>query len=297
MSTVEAQSWLDVRIPQRLFDQLKTGAITIAMFITMACLYRWSDWHSGKVAYASAGGLRKATGDVYSLRMIQRAMKKLEEMGWITRHILEGSHEDYSVTIHNYKWIDENGAGQILNPKTSSAVSRKMTRNVTRSVTRKNRGEATVNAAISSLPSVDVVAEDVAEVVADGDDKILYKNEHNVSSIKNNVDLLSPCGDDARSLYSLLDDVWNHYITATHRTPRTRLTTIRKRIGIVRLRECLQKTGGNRDNAVRLMKTAIDALAKSDWHMGRDEKSDGKTYNDWEHAFGTYERMENWWNT
>jgi hypothetical protein len=30
---------------------------------------------------------------------------------------------------------------------------------------------------------------------------------------------------------------------------------------------------------------------------GSDEKSDGKTHNDSEHVFGTYETIEGWWNT
>jgi hypothetical protein len=97
-------------------------------------------------------------------------------------------------------------------------------------------------------------------------------------------------------LYFLLDDVWKHYLNATYRNPRrNKFSSIKKRIGIVRLRECLKKTGGNRENAVKLMKFSIDQLAKSDWHMGCNAKGDGKKYNDWEHVFGSYETMESWW--
>lgn len=313
--TVEDQPWLDVRIPQPLFDRLRTGTITVPMFMTMGCLYRWADWHSGKVAYASAGGLRKATGDAYPLRTIQFAMKRLEELGFITRHLVDGSHEDYPVTIHNYKWLDEHGEAHILNPKTTSHVARKITRKIARKVARRNHREVTVNESTSSVPSVDACADSCADNCAVDCDKILYKGTSiKGTSIRNKVDLLSPNGDDPqntntnakplspfgddRSLYSHLDDVWYYYLEATNRNPRrNKFTAIKRRTGIVRLRECLAKTNGNRENAVKLMKVAIDALKRSDFHMGCDVKSDGKKYNDWEHVFGTYETMEDWWNT
>jgi hypothetical protein len=311
----EANAWLDVRIPKRLFEQLRSGTITVPMFMTMAELYQWSDWHTGKVAYASAGGLRKATDNACPLRTIQRGMKRLEEMGLITRHIIEGSHEDYSVTIHNYKWLDEHGHAHILNFMTSGDVARNMARKVTRKVTRNNHGEVAVKETTSSGSSVGGSAEGGADVCADGGEKILYKETSiKGTSIRNKVDLLSPNGDDPkntntnakplspigddRSLYSHLDDVWNYYLEATHRNPRrNKFTAIKRRIGIVRLRECMAKTNGNRESAVKLMKGAIDALSRSSFHMGSDEKSDGKKYNDWKHVFGTYETMEGWWNT
>jgi hypothetical protein len=314
----EGKAWLDVRIPQPLFDQLRTSAITVPMFMAMGCLYRWSDWYTGNVAHASAGGLRKATGNACPLRTIQRAMKRLEEMGLITRHIIEGSHEDYSVTIHNYKWLDEHGHAHILNPMASGDVARKMARKMARKVTRNNHGEVAVKETTSSVSSVDGGAEGGADVCADGGDKILYKGTSiKETSIENKVNLLSPNGDDPqenrkenttakplspigddRSLYSHLDDVWNYYLEATHRNPRrNKFDSIKRRIGIVRLRECMAKVRGHPESAVKLMKGAIDALKRSSFHMGCDEKSDGKKYNDWKHVFGTYETMEGWWNT
>jgi hypothetical protein len=285
MSTAEDKAWLDVRIPQRLFDQQRTGAITIAMFMTMSWLRRWADWRTGRVAHASAGGVRTAMGRAFSVRTIQLAMKQLEEMGWITRDLIDGSHEDYPVTLHNYKWIDEYGEGHILNPKPCVELARK----VARKVTRKNTAETTVNTATSSLASDEACGEGGGEHC----DKILHKG----TSIKNNVNALSPRGDESPpSLYSALDDVWQHYLKATHRNPkRNKFSAIRKRIGIARLRECLDRNGGNRENAVKLMKLAIDNMGRSDFHMGCDVKSDGKKYNDWKYVFGSIERMEEWW--
>jgi hypothetical protein len=298
----EDRPWLDVRIPQPLFDQQKTGAITVPMFMTMSWLYRWSNWHTGKVAFASAGGLRKAMGDVFSVRTIQAAMKELEQMGWITRHLVKGSREDFPVTIHNYKWIDEYGEAHILNPQTIGEPARMVTRSAARLAARlvslKNPGEATVNTATSNTSSVDGFGDGFADGYAVGCDKILHKGTSiKGTSIRNKVSLLSPIGDD-RSLYFHLDDVWNYYLEATHRNPRrNKFTAIKRRIGIVRLRECMAKVRGHPESAVKLMKGAIDALSRSSFHMGSDEKSDGKKYNDWKHVFGTYETMEGWWNT
>jgi hypothetical protein len=111
-----------------------------------------------------------------------------------------------------------------------------------------------------------------------------------------------PTGDkDAKpdaALVETLEDVWAFYMEEIERNPQTYgFTTIRKRKGMARLRECLKKTGDDLDKAVGLMKLAIERLVASDWHMGRDPKSNGKKYCDWEsHLFKSYEQMEKWWN-
>ena len=45
------------------------------------------------------------------------------------------------------------------------------------------------------------------------------------------------------------------------------------------------------------MKLAVDGLAASDFHMGRDPQRKGKRFCEWEkHLFNSYEQMEGWWN-
>jgi len=97
---------------------------------------------------------------------------------------------------------------------------------------------------------------------------------------------------------SALREVFNYYLAILNKNPKTyELTPLRKRKGLTRLRECLDKTGGDLSKAVKLMKIAVDNLAASDWHMGRDPKTNGKRYCEWEdHLFSSYERMEKWWN-
>jgi hypothetical protein len=103
---------------------------------------------------------------------------------------------------------------------------------------------------------------------------------------------------DQSDLLDSLRKVWDYYIHKVGRDPRTySFTPIRQRIGLKRLEECLAKTDGDLENAENLMRIAIDQLAASDWHMGRDPKTNGKKYCEWDrHLFKTYEQMERWWN-
>jgi hypothetical protein len=97
---------------------------------------------------------------------------------------------------------------------------------------------------------------------------------------------------------AIIAHVWAHYLGATGRDPMLNtLTPARRKLGKVRLHECLLKVGGKYENAEKLMCFAIDALTRSDWHMGRDPKTHGKSYNDWErNIFKSYETMERLWN-
>lgn len=110
-------------------------------------------------------------------------------------------------------------------------------------------------------------------------------------------DLFLSQPEDKPDLDAALKSVWEHYLTATNKSPKlNEFTSIRKRKGLARLQECQAKTKGNLENSVKLMKLAIDKLAQSDFHMGRDSKTNGKTYNKWEdNVFRSYEQMEDWW--
>lgn len=93
-------------------------------------------------------------------------------------------------------------------------------------------------------------------------------------------------------------EIFTYYIERTDRNPKTyELTPARKRKAVLRLRECLKKTGGDLENATALMKLAIDGLVASDFHMGRDPKTNGQRYCEFEkHLFGSAEQMQRWWN-
>jgi len=93
-------------------------------------------------------------------------------------------------------------------------------------------------------------------------------------------------------------EVFDYYLAQTDRNPKTYdFTSTRRQKAVSRLKECMRKTGGDKEKATALMKLAIDGLVASDWHMGRDPKTNGKKYCDWEkHVFASYEQMEGWWN-
>jgi hypothetical protein len=93
-----------------------------------------------------------------------------------------------------------------------------------------------------------------------------------------------------------LQQVWNYYLETVGRNPVLySFSLARKKMGMLRLRECLGKAK-DLDKAQEGMKHCIDRMAKSDWHMGRDPKTGGLAYCDWERLFGSYAAMEIWWN-
>ncbi len=93
-----------------------------------------------------------------------------------------------------------------------------------------------------------------------------------------------------------LKDVFAYYLAVMKRNPKTyTFSALRRRKGLARLEEALRIAGGNLANAVELMKAVIDEVALSDWHMGRNPKTEGKAYCEWEdHIFRSTEQFEHW---
>jgi len=93
-----------------------------------------------------------------------------------------------------------------------------------------------------------------------------------------------------------VEGVYAYQLSKFGRNPKTNEYTDKRRSkGLLRLRECLRKTGGDLEAAIELMKLAIDNCAADDWAMNRDPKARGKDFHKWEkHLFVSYERMEDW---
>jgi hypothetical protein len=85
---------------------------------------------------------------------------------------------------------------------------------------------------------------------------------------------------------------WNYYREQISDLAFYTFTPQRKKIGAARFAEALSITGGNAENAIQLMKHAIDAMRDSDWHNGKNHAK--RKYNGWENIFGTPERFQNW---
>lgn len=89
-------------------------------------------------------------------------------------------------------------------------------------------------------------------------------------------------------LTTKLDEVWAYYRERLKRAPHYELTRQRRVMGEAGLKACtkLARMNGSTkpaEDAVSLMKLAIDRLAESPWHNGENER--GAKYLDWEGLF------------
>ena len=93
-----------------------------------------------------------------------------------------------------------------------------------------------------------------------------------------------------------LREVFSYYLTTMSRNPKTyTFSQLRRRKGMARLEEALRIAHGSLEDAIVLMKAVVDEVALSDWHMGRDPKTEGRTYCEWEdHLFRSTEQFEKW---
>jgi hypothetical protein len=89
----------------------------------------------------------------------------------------------------------------------------------------------------------------------------------------------------------LLMKVWNYHLETNEKTPVFyTFTAKRKSMGVERLRESLAMVRGDPDKACQLMKCALDGLASSEWHLGKNQYN--RRFTNWEHAFGDREKYE-----
>ena len=88
--------------------------------------------------------------------------------------------------------------------------------------------------------------------------------------------------------------VWAHYMSKLGKNPNLlSLTKTRMAKGLARFEEAKKKTAGDPEKASELMKLAVDAVAASPHHMGKNEQ--GVRYDSWEkNLFPSLEKFE-WW--
>jgi hypothetical protein len=92
----------------------------------------------------------------------------------------------------------------------------------------------------------------------------------------------------------LVSQAWDYYIQVMGRS-RERLifTAARRRMGELRFKECLQKAPSHSpEDALALMMACIDELPKSEFHMGKNDRS--TRYIEWENLFGNTKKLEMW---
>lgn len=93
-----------------------------------------------------------------------------------------------------------------------------------------------------------------------------------------------------------LREVFAYYVQTMRRNPKMyTLTALRRNKGLARLDDALRMAHGSLEDATELMKAVVDEVALSDWHMGRDPKTCGKTYCEWEdNLFRSTEQLQKW---
>lgn len=87
--------------------------------------------------------------------------------------------------------------------------------------------------------------------------------------------------------------VFDHYVRKLNRNPKTYLfSNQRKSMLKARLKETIAMKG-DIVAAVNFMTHCTDAMLESDWHMGRDPKTNGRAFNEIENIFGR-DRYQQW---
>jgi hypothetical protein len=110
----------------------------------------------------------------------------------------------------------------------------------------------------------------------------------NPSGLHDGVELSS------RENLAVIEHVWAYYVERLNKNPKLlTLTSLRQKKGLARLNECLEKTGQNLEKAEGLMRVAVDELAASDFHTGKNDR--GRRYDSWEqNLFKSREQIEGW---
>jgi hypothetical protein len=114
-----------------------------------------------------------------------------------------------------------------------------------------------------------------------------------------------PAGNDSKleAKKEYVKRIFDYYREKLGKSPAYLLTPQRMSQGTKRLTEAAKMAHALKpglpleklpDAAERLMKYAIDRMAESDWHMGRDPGSNGKSFTDWELLFRSQEKFQYW---
>ena len=87
--------------------------------------------------------------------------------------------------------------------------------------------------------------------------------------------------------------VFDYYVKTLGRNPKTYIYTDRRRRLLLRVLKTAIQTRGDREKAANFLANCIDALTESDFHMGRDPKTGGRSYKELENVFGP-DKFQKW---
>jgi hypothetical protein len=107
-------------------------------------------------------------------------------------------------------------------------------------------------------------------------------------------DGLESPADENHALIAVVGRTWAYYVQRLNKSPKLlTLTSLRQKKGLARLEECLEKVGWDLGKAEGLMRVAVDELAASDFHIGKNDR--GLRYDSCEkNLFKSREQLEDW---
>ncbi len=125
-----------------------------------------------------------------------------------------------------------------------------------------------------------------AEAISDeGDDTALEATES-----------LPPAGCTQEQFQAMRAEVWAYFLEKTDKLgTEYSFTPLRRQRFRAIFLQVWKKTKHNEARTLGAFRHAIDNLTTSDWHMGRDPKTNGKRYSSWEkHLLRSWEQFEDW---
>jgi hypothetical protein len=247
-------------------------------------------------------------------RSVIRGLKDLEMDGWLSvaRKTREHKGNSYLIAIEKLISHDRKSHDRKSHDKKSGDIpgmSQVTNRAESGDKSRKNRGPFIYN---HQEPSGTVNISSEASL-ADDPDPVPSAFEESELALNGSGDPLAPVvgGKSTQKVGGNSKDrhanqtkaeaarrVFDYYLAACDRSEEMyTYTPGRKRLLLKRLDEALKKTHGDLGKAQALMQLSVDGISGSAWHMGRDPKTDGKTYCELEkHVFRTLEQMEGWYS-
>jgi hypothetical protein len=242
------------------------GFFEAGVYLTM---HLQADFRSG-LWIGSAPRLLATAPRGTSLRAIQHALERLQEIRFLRSFHSPGRRGNYSVLIHKYEPSIGALKGKRLNAWESESWKH---------------------------PFYESVADDVTEAapIQDVDVDIDKKHCANPSGLHESASPENPTKPmDETSL--AIEEIWAWYIQTIKRNPKQyTFTPKRKAMGRKRWHECFARAAAPKaENATAMMKLCIDRLAQSAFHNGKNDQ--GRKYIDWEILFRSKEQMETWLN-
>lgn len=245
------------------------------------------------------GSAKAMAGEfTFEERTARMALESLEKKGYIKRFTRQGRHGNYAILVNNYECTDGVNEGMVLSAADTTDCEAPVykPRDERGDVRVDVNGDVRVNV---SSPYKEIEEEEEEEIHDAGNPPAspvsgsLFPNSEPPSDPRDDTPskrLLSRIGREVFDYYLMAmgrDGAVYFYSEDVRRHMRARA---KEALGIARDKGI----PGSERAAVAIlgMKTCVDAIKKSPWHMGENPSS--REYNDIENIFGSSKKFRNW---